>query len=508
MNRITLTGLLAVGCVASGCSTPSQPAKPAAPATTPLQNAKVQLASPDSTARIAGIDWLGRSGAKALDSLNDLVKAAQDPNLPIKLAALNALAQLGKTKVTLQGASQTLTAALRDSSAAVRAAAADAVGWTGDPAAVDALIAQLDDASSDARAAAARALSRIGPVAKRAVGTLAKHVREADTQVSIWSRYALTRLDPEHEDSLKPLMTILGEPLLREAMHAQALEILQGWMHGRETQLAPALIALLKEAAPGSEDELRWLALQISRVAGGDLKQLLPELVRAASDPAHPIRAAAMDALGALGAQAQGAGATVKAALGDADETVRAAAARAYGAVEDGGDAVKTLSLKLLDKSHGVRAAALEGLRSLGDAAKAALPDVQAALKDASQSVRAAAAETLATLSDPERAAALLADLQPLLKDASTTVRAAAARAYGKTASLLGDASEAAKVLAAAVGDDTESVTLAALDGLRSMGAKAKDAWPMVESLLDSGGATLKGLVRKAYDATKDALAD
>ena len=507
MTRIGLTGLLALS-LATGCSTPSEPAKPAAPTTTPIQNAKAQLASPDSTARIAGIDWLGKAGAKASDSLGDLIKAAQDPNLPVKLAALNALAQIGRAKVSLKDASQTLSAALKDTSAQVRAAAADAVGWTGDPAAVDALIAQLDDASGDARAAAARALSRIGPPAKRAVATLAKHVREADTQASIWSRYALTRLDPDHEDSLKPVIMLLSDPNMRGALHAQALEILRGWMEGRETQLAPALIALLKEAAPGSEDELRWLALQISRVAGGDLKQVVPELVRAATDPAHPIRAAAIEAIGALGTQAKSAGTTVKAALGDADETVRAAAARAYSAVEDGGDAVKTLSLKLLDKSEGVRTAALEGLRGFGDAAKTALPDVQAALKDASDSVRAAAVETLAALSDPDRAAALLTDLQPLLKDASTSVRAAAARAYGQTASLLGDATEAAKVLAAVVGDDTESVTVAVLDGLRSMGAKAKDAWPLVEDMLDKSGMTLKDLARKAYEATKEAIAD
>lgn len=503
MKRIVLTGVLALG-----CTSPSGPGKPAAPATTPMQNARAQLASPDSTARIAGIEWLGNAGAKASNSLGDLIKAAQDPNLSVKLAALNALAQIGKAEVSLKGASQTLSAALKDASAEVRAAAADAVGWTGDPAAVDALIAQLDDASGEARAAAARALSRIGPPAKRAVATLAQHVRETHTQASIWSRYALTRLDPDHEDSLKPVITLLSDPSLRGALHAQALEILRGWMEGRETQLAPALIALLKEAAPGREDELRWLALQISRVAGGDLKQVVPELVRAATDPAHPIRAAAMDAIGALGKEAKGAGTTVKAALGDADESVRAAAARAYGAVEDGGDAVKTLSLKLLDKSEGVRAAALEGLRSLGDAAQTALPDVQAALKDASEGVRAAAAETLAALSDPERASALLTDLQPLLKDASTSVRAAAARAYGKTASLLSDASAAAKVLAAAVGDDTESVTVAVLDGLRSMGAKAKDAWPLVEAALERSGTTLKALARKAYEATKEALVE
>jgi HEAT repeat protein len=233
---------------------------------------------------------------------------------------------------------------------------------------------------------------------------------------------------------------------------------------------------------------------------------VVPELVRAATDPAHPIRAAALNAIGALGDQAKDAASTVKTALGDADATVRAAASRAYGAVESSGAAVKTLSMKLLDKSAPVRAAALDGLRRMGDVAKSALPDVQAALKDSAEGVRAAAAQALAALSEPERAQALLNDLAPLLKDASIEVRAAAARAYGTTANLLEDATEAAQVLAAAVGDDAESVTLAALDGLKAMGGKAKAVMPLVESALQKGGALMKGALQKAWQAAKDAI--
>lgn len=526
---LTRAALLLALCV--GCTAPSPPP-------TPLEVAQTRVKSADPAERVQGLTWLGQAGGTASGALGDIIKAAQDPNLNVKLAAINALAQLGQAKVSITTAGASLSAALKDNSAAVRAAAAEALSYAGQSAGpeliallsdttadvraaaadamgrlktvegIDGLIGQLADQSAEVRRAAARALGRMGPAAKRAVKDLAPLVRQDDTEASIWSRYAITQLDPNHKESLIGVITLLQNPNMSQALRDQAGEIIRGWLEGRRTELAPALIAVLKEASPEHEQELRWLALQISRVAGGDLKQVVPELVRAATDPAHPIRAAALDALGALGEQAASATDTVKTALGDADASVRAAAARAYGALSSTGAAAKTLSLKLLDKSAPVRAAALDGLRRMGAVARDALPDVQAALKDTAAGVRVAAAEALAALSEPGRAQALLSDLAPLLKDASTDVRAAAARAYGQTASLLGDATAAARVLAASVGDDAEAVTLAALDGLKAMGGKAKAVMPQIEALMERGGDAAQSALEKAWQAAKAAIED
>lgn len=535
MRYLALCALLV-----AGCDTKPIADKPAAPATTPLQSAQKQLTAGTPTQKVEAANWLAKAGKKATAAVGDLVKAAQDPNLQVKLAALNALAQIGRAQVSIKAAGQTLVAALGDSSADVRAAAAEALAWAEgagqselvarlgdgadavrkaaadalgrlkvtDTASVDAVIARLHDGSATVRAAAARALGRIGPPARRAVATLAERTRDAHAAVRIWARQAVTALDPGHVESLKPVIDLLSNPKLQGAIRAQAEEVLRVWTTGKETELAPALKEVLVESVPGREDELRWLALQITRVVGGDLKPIVPDLIEAARDEAHPIRLAAIEAIGALGEHASAAGETVKGALGDADETIRAAAARTYGAVASGAESAKLLANKLLDKSAPVRAAALDGLHRLGDAAKAALPDARAALKDASEAVRAAAARTVATLSDTEKAKALLDDLLPLLKDASSDVRAAAARAYGKTASMTADAAEAAKVLAAAVGDDVEAVTLAALDGLKALGGKAKDAMPAILAAMERGGDAVKKLAQEAIEAAKDAVAD
>ncbi|MCB9537175.1 MAG: HEAT repeat domain-containing protein [Myxococcales bacterium] len=350
----------------------------------------------------------------------------------------------------------------------------------------------------------------------------------------LWARQAITRLEPMNAASMREIVRALQDPDTTALLRARLTQIAAGWLRGDAEMAAEPLVEILREASPEHEAEIRWLAVRAARVAGAHDDALMRELVRALIDDQGNLKREVLDTLAVYGAKARAALPDVLPALKDADATVRAAAARAVTAIGDAKDTLPASSKALADDAAAVREAALDGLATLGAAARARPrpPKVRAALTDAAGDVRAAAARALTALESftEDDVTALL----KALKDSEPQVRAAAAAALGRAGALLDDAATLADALITALGDDAAEVRAAALRALAGLkgyadqvlpaamkalatgedvvreaaleavallGEQARVALPVLRRLADSDNATLAALANKAIAA-------
>lgn len=115
----------------------------------------------DLKLQVAAVDALARAGKPAIGPLLNTLKSA-DPRLRVRAAqALGAMSS--------PEANPGLIAALKDREAVVRRAAANALGFEGNAAAVEPLVALLDDRDGSVAEAAVDALARIGEPARAAL---------------------------------------------------------------------------------------------------------------------------------------------------------------------------------------------------------------------------------------------------------------------------------------------------------------------------------------------------
>jgi HEAT repeat protein len=310
-----------------------------------------------------------------------------------------------------------LLAALRDAEEDVRRAAAAALGEIGDAAAVPGLLAALRDADADVREAAAAALGWIGDAA--AVPGLLAALRDADADVRRTAAAALRRIGDAA--AVSGLLAALRDADA-DVREAAALR----WIG--DAAAVPGLLAALRDAS--------WYVREAAAAALGQIgdKAAVPGLLAALRDAEEDVRRAAAAALGEIGDAAAVPG--LLAALGDAEEDVREAAAAALGEIGDAA-AVPGLLAALRDADWYVREAAAAALGQIG---APAVPGLLAALRDAEEDVREAAAKALEQIGAPAVPGLLAA-----LRDADWVVRREAAEALGE----IGDAAAVSGLLAA-----------------------------------------------------------
>lgn len=473
MKRICLISMMFLGC---GEKAGDPAAPPSAAVVDPVEQLMSEVRTGEPATRVAAAEKLAKLGKDAAKAVGALAEALNHPETRVKLAALNALEHLARAGVALEGLGQAAVGLLAHEAAPVRAQAAALLGHVqGLAEAAPALAERLGDEASEVRVAASRSLSRMGEGARPALARLASAVTDADVTVRMWARQAITTLDPSNPASLKPILAMMTDTRLPEAVRQQAQEILEGIVTGRPAELAPALTRVLEDAAPGHEQAVRALAMHAVKLVS-DPANLPRVLLSAARNPDDPLRVLALQAIAALGARAKEAVAEIPGFLKDTDEAVRAAAATALGALKEGGQAV--------------------------------LPALEAALDDPAEAVRVASVEALGALMGKEEAERLVPRIAAMLKDTSQDVRAAAARALGQAGSLLDDASAALTPLMAAVADQSEAVAVAALEGLKSMGSKAKDALPVIMEGLKTGSAAVKTAAVDAVGAMGEAAGE
>jgi HEAT repeat protein len=161
---------------------------------------------------------LARSGAFGEPAVPNLVeRALADPNLHVRLHAMQALAEFGKRADDILPAAIYL---LKDSDFRVRTAAAKVVGSFGTAAvsATEPLVAGLRDAEIDAAVAAAWALGRID--AKTAVPALVRAFKHGEGDLPYVAADVLADLAPSSNKLVTVLATALGKTDYEKRVHA------------------------------------------------------------------------------------------------------------------------------------------------------------------------------------------------------------------------------------------------------------------------------------------------
>ena len=207
-----------------------------------------------------------------------------------------------------------LIAALRDSDAGVRRAAAQSLGNIESPRAVDGLIAVLRDSDVEVRRAAVWALGEIED--RRAVDALLPLLKDADAEVRKSAAWALGNIeDPRAADGLAGALGDESVEVRRTA----------AWALGElELTAAPAgLIEAMRDADPEVRKTAVWSVGQM-----GDARAV-PALRDMLADASAEVRSGAIQALGEI-RNADALQALID-AMKSTDPEVRRAAAEALG---------------------------------------------------------------------------------------------------------------------------------------------------------------------------------
>jgi HEAT repeat protein len=326
----------------------------------------------------------------------------------------------------------------------------------GGPQDVPDLVQELRADDRWVRAEAALALGRIGEPAVAALPALRRAVQGVDKWVRIRAAAALHKIDPQDKAALTALVRELHDPSpgIRRAAAESVGEL------GADADAAvPALDRATRDTDPGA----RGAAVEaLGRVGSA---KAVPALLAALQD--HQVRFVAVNALGALGADARAASPALIHLLHGTDSDLRWCAALALVRINVGSQDVTIARATaplfiaaLKSKDPKTRWQAMWCLSLQGAKAKYAFPALVRLLRDESDYVRAAAQEALERIgTDAQSAVPALAQL---LEDKDVGVRLAVARLLWRIA---GDAQAGAivPVLKAALEDKDEQVrTLAA----------------------------------------------
>jgi len=368
--------------------------------------------------------------------LLELLKGDRDERVRARAAVA-----LGRFPFPRFGADVTtgLVRALEDPDLSVRLAAAFALGVRADPASGGTLLAYRNDPDASLRARVVEAASKLPDPALRLPLTLA--LRDADLAVRMEAAVGAARWPTDEKNASeidRALLDALSPyRITREAAPKSAVEAELVW------RILWALGRRKSELGRGPFLEYAASDIPLERLfALRGLAQLAPDAtsVRAAAT-ALTGPTAARDwrvafegtvALGKFGA-VQGAAlsaegrAALRAAAEHPSAHVRAAAMNALAALGDDKDTLSLLQRGRLDLSVSVRAAALRARARVGRPADA-LEAVQRAAKDDDLVVRAAAADAAGTVKD-ERAVEILLELA---RDPSLFVSTRAVEALGQ----------------------------------------------------------------------------
>jgi HEAT repeat protein len=204
------------------------------------------------------------------------------------------------------------------------------------------------------------------------------------------------------------------------------------------------------------------------------LRESLPSMIRALSDPDVRARLAAIDALEMLGDQALSAVPALTRALGDPDLFVRWAAARTLGKMVPADEdtpvpgvlvaAVPEIARLLCDPDLDLRLAAATALGRFGPAARDAVPALAQTVNKGDVEIRVAAIEALGNIG-PDAAPAIPAVIEAL-SHSDPRVRSAAAHLLGRFGPT---ARQAAGPLRALLTDPDPEVRRAASDAILSI---------------------------------------
>jgi len=345
----------------------------------------------------------------------------------------------------------------------------------------------LKDADGEVRLTAVVELARSGQEAEAAIPEFTEALADNYKNIRVQAADFLWRLTRQEENLLPVLTKALRDPQNSVAA-ARCLEEIGP----KAKQALVPLIAAMKEKGP--PPQLEWLQALAALRPGDRLNIGL-------SRKENRLAEQAIRALGAIGPDAAPAVPALTEALGNADASVRIAAAAALWKI---GNRSQTALAILTESVHGPRGnEAAQGLGEIGPAAREAIPVLTAALKTQDGTtlapwaervdVRIVAAFALWRV-DPQTKLAVPA-LVDALKNPDFKLRLQTVQAL----TTMGPAArEAVPALIAGVGDSV--VRIDAIRALGAIGPEAKAALPVLKGALRNQRAPVR---RAALDAIK-----
>ena len=365
---------------------------------------------------VEALAHLGESRPAA--ALPPLAHAIKDSDVATRLAATNGFCTLAKKSAA--AASPYLRIAARDDHDEVRTAAAACLSdvAAADPKGAARMAAELTEAEQPAvRIAAAQALGGVrGAAAELAFPSLLKLVGDPNREVRAAAERAFTSLAPALLDGEGGAAGSAGARRRTDAEHALEGALVQGDVAERQAIVAAAVRAelwgLLKQAARDGDETVRLEAVRAAGAGaptghGGAPALTSPtsprlEIVRGAvDDRSESVRAEAMRLLaGAAGGGSRDLLPTFEAMLHGGDRAAREAAVAGIGALPDPGDAGFRLLGEAMDsRSESLRTAAARAYGRLASRApERVAPVLERAVRDPSYDVRSAALPALAAV--------------------------------------------------------------------------------------------------------------
>ncbi len=340
------------------------------------------------------VEALARLGeSRPAAALPPLGRAIKDSDTATRLAAANGFCTLAKKNAA--AASPYLRIAARDERDEVRTAAAACLSdvAAADPQGAARMAAELAESTPPAvRGAVARALGGVGgATAELALPTLLKLVGDPDRDVRAAAEGAFAATAGGLFASASPRRSAEAERALETAL-------VQGDVAERQAIVAAAakaeLWGLLKQAARDGDETVRLEAVRAAGASGS------VDIVRGAvDDRAEPVRAEAMRLLaGAAGVGARDVLPTFEVMLHGGDRAAREAAVAGIGELPDPGETgFRLLGEAIGSRSESLRTAAAHAFGRLAEREPARVaPYLERAVRDPAYDVRSAALPALA----------------------------------------------------------------------------------------------------------------
>ena len=239
-----------------------------------------------------------------------------------------------------------------------------------------------------------------------------------DTRTKVQAAEALRQvleIRPDYPEVVRALVTALQDT--SDAVRIAAASALTA--DGVETRTAiDGLHAVMHDSAHA--DVRASVLLIISRLSPDRAIALLPYLCEVLKDPNARVRAAAVDAIGAMRSAAAEEVPSIAEMSNDSSSAVREAVLRALVSLQANSSLLLRVSRSALrDSSASVRIAAAETLRSMGPAAAPAVEDLAIALADTNVTVMRSAVIAIGAIGPAaKRALPALRSLETRLTDA------------------------------------------------------------------------------------------
>ncbi len=450
------------------------------------------LQDPEAPVRVAALESLLTLPETSVAALPELVRLLDGPPDEGRLALQN-LVELGPKALPVLTQLLPRVAASRNATleSAIVRMGADAIP----------LIVESVASGTLMPADAARVASEYGPSSRGAFVELTKH---SQPRCRAMACLVLGTL-PAHADNVQAVMPFLADesPEVRRAA-AEAI----GQQGAAATDARPALAALLKD----SDADLRAAVLSSLVRLGGTPEQIMEPILIGLGDASQNVRIQAMQGLKALEPLPSTAVENLLRMLEDADPSIRAASAETLGRGKSwAASAIPPLTRHLQDAEERVRLqsalalaqlgelpaetiqslvetsrvenqplriAAVEALRPTGPQAKHALERLLELTHDNDPQVRRAVYQTIAVVQD-DRAQAI-GQVRPGLDDGEWTVRREVARILGSWGS---DSIPAVPRLLQLMTSDVDAD--AATEAIRKIDAAPAEALPLIMQILE-----------------------